>query len=197
MAVGLPRHYRITFGYTPPVRLSGVRPNLFSISIGKVIRAQRTWGLGIRLSGQVGYTEGDLTCTAEEAAAGNDPARNPFGCEKASNDRVEQRYTSLELTTTRYNRRGGFEPHIGLAVNHLDMEFHVNARYLGLIDRTRLLADGFTLSATAGVGRPISERFRFAAQLFYTPLDVVRPPRTSTENDGLFNARAMIAYRVR
>ena len=64
VAVGLPRHYRITFGYTPPVRLSGVKPNLFSISVGKVIRAQRTWGLGIRLSGQVGYTEGDLTCTA-------------------------------------------------------------------------------------------------------------------------------------
>lgn len=197
VAVGLPRHYRITVGYTPPVALSGATPNLVSLSAGKVFRADRTWGLGVQLSGQVGHVDGDFTCTREEAAAGDDLSKNPFGCEQKSDDRVTQNYTSLELVTTRYNRRGRVEPHAGLAVNYLDLEFQVDARYSGLVDRTLLLADGFTVSATAGVGVPISEKLRFGAQLFYTPLDVVRPPSTSTENDGLFNARVILAYRLR
>jgi hypothetical protein len=197
VAVGLPRHYRITLGYTPPVTLSGATPNLVSLSGGKVFRADRTWGLGAQLSGQLGHVEGDFTCTREEAAAGDDLGKNPFGCERESDDRVEHRYVSLELVTTRYNPKGGVEPHAGLAVNYLDMEFQVDARYSGLVDRTLLLADGFTVSATAGVGVPVSDKLRFGAQLFFTPLDVVRPPSTSNENDGLFNARAMLAYRLR
>ena len=42
-----------------------------------------------------------------------------------------------------------------------------------------------------------SEKWRIAGEVFYSWLSVVRPPETTAANDGLFNFRFLVAYRLR
>ena len=89
------------------------------------------------------------------------------------------------------------QPYVGLAFNYLDLEFQVNALYQGLDDRVLQLTDGGTISMTGGVRIIASEKVRFAGEVFYTWLSVLRPPATSSGNDGLLNARFIVTYRLR
>jgi len=48
-----------------------------------------------------------------------------------------------------------------------------------------------------GVSVAAGERLRLAGELFYTPLDVVGRAGKGEESDGLFNAHALLADRLR
>ena len=99
--------------------------------------------------------------------------------------------------------QGRFEPHFALAVNFLETEFQVRARYLTIIDRTLQRADDTTISATAGLSYKAADRWRLVGELFYSPLGDLRRRTTATSNEfrtesqDLFNVRAMITYSVR
>ena len=82
----------------------------------------------------------------------------------------------------------------GLAANYMDMEFQVDALTFGLIDRSLLLADGWTWSLNSGASWSLGGRTSLAVELFYSPLSVLRPPSTSTENDPLLNLRTMLRF---
>ena len=146
----------------------------------------------------MGSIEGDFTCSKDTAAAGADPIRNPFGCEAASRDEYDLQAFGLEASAAwKVGRDGRWEPFLALSYNRMDLEFQVDARYSGLIDRTRLETDGQTVYALAGVGYRASPAWRLAAEVFYSPLDVVRPPDPSTRNDELLNFRATLSYKLR
>ena len=66
-----------------------------------------------------------------------------------------------------------------------------------MIDRTVLLTDGFTVSFTAGLAYVLTDRLSLSGEVFYSPLSVVRPPNASSQNDGLFNVRSLVTYRIR
>ena len=82
LTVGLPADFSLTVAYVPPVRAFGVKSNLLAVALDRPLWRGERWTLGGRLYGQLGTAEGSFTCTAEDAAAGDDPRRNPFGCEK-------------------------------------------------------------------------------------------------------------------
>jgi hypothetical protein len=82
-----------------------------------------------------------------------------------------------------------------VAGNFLDNKMQVRAQTFGNRDRTRLFAQTWTFSATAGAIYPLTERVYLNFSLFYTPLWVKRPPDYDSENDPLFNVRAAISYR--
>lgn len=192
---GLPQSFSLTLGWAPPVDVGGIEPNLFSVAIGRPLIEKETWRLGLRLFGQVGTLEGDITCP-EDVAASNDPAINPFGCLEASNDEVTQDYAGLEVSAA-WQTSPRFEPHVAVALNYLDMENQVDARYLTFLDRSLLRADGYTWSVTAGLTWKVGDKLRLAGEVFYSPLDIVRPPRTSSRNEELLNVRTMLSYRIR
>jgi hypothetical protein len=86
---------------------------------------------------------------------------------------------------------------VGLAINYLDLEFQVDALHSGVHDRTLQITDGATVYLTGGATYAAGERWRFTGELFYSWLSVVRPPQTDSENDGLFNFRFLVSYRIR
>jgi hypothetical protein len=77
----------------------------------------------------------------------------------------------------------------------MDMEFQVDALTYGFVDHTLLLADGWTWSVNGGASWQLSHHLALAGELFYSPLSVVRPPSTESENDDLFNLRSMLRIR--
>jgi len=198
LTFGLPSKLSLTLTYLPPIQAFGVKPHLFGGSIGRPFYEAERWRLGLRAYGQLGTIEGDFTCDDDTVAAGDDPDRNPFQCEAVSEDEYRLRSVGVEWTAAwRSDPSSKLEPYVGLAVNYLDTEFAVNARYAGQIDRTVLLTDGFTISFTGGLGYAISDRFHLSGEVFYSSLSVVRPPQTESQNDGLFNLRSFITYRIR
>jgi len=93
--------------------------------------------------------------------------------------------------------RPRLEPRLAVTVSHHDLELQVRARYSGIVDSSLLSTEGTTLALTAGATWESGSRGRLSVDLFYSPLDVSRPPFTGTENDALFNLRASYGYRLR
>ncbi|QSQ17044.1 hypothetical protein [Myxococcus landrumensis] len=195
-STGLPLGLSLTLAYVPPIRLNGVTANIFSAALGYPYSPIDPLTLGLSVHGQLGSVKGDFVCPLSEVRAGNDPQRNPFNCLSKSHDKVRMNYLGAQLSGA-YDipQARGLKPYATLAFNAMDLEFHVNARYGDVIDFTRLKTDGVTFSGTLGLLFPLTPRLEVNAEVFYSPLRVKRPPSTSTTNDGLFNVRAMAAYR--
>jgi hypothetical protein len=80
----------------------------------------------------------------------------------------------------------------------MDLRFDVNAVYADgrVEDHNVQLTSGSTVSATAGLTFQADERWRLTAELFYSWLQITRPPATASANEGFLNARAFVSYRV-
>ena len=73
----------------------------------------------------------------------------------------------------------------------------VDAVQSGIVDRMLQTIDGYTYSLAVGAQLAVSRRWSLAGEVFYTPLEVVRPARTSSQNDELLHVRLMTRFRVR
>jgi hypothetical protein len=189
--IGLSENYSLFLAYLPPIDIGGIKPNLFAAGIGRPFRVTDSFRVGVRGFGQLGTITGDITCSADEIANGP----NPFQCESPSNDRLDQRLLGLELTGG-YVTGSPFRPYFGVSFNYLDLKFHVDAAYAGIVDQTLQTTHGGTVSLTGGLTYVANEKWRFTGEMFYSWLSVVRPPSTSSVNDGLLNARFLVTYRI-
>ncbi len=198
LQLGLPAGFSATLGYVPPVEINGIEPDLISLAVERALIDKDSWRLGLRLFGQTGSVTGDFTCDRTTVAAGADRARNPFGCEEPSKDEISLDSWGIGLGVTfRAGSSGKLWPYLSASISQLDAEFQVGARYSGLIDRTLLITEGSLFAMTAGLNYQASTKIALGAELFYAPLDVIRPPSQSTQGDDLVNVRALLSYRLR
>ena len=196
-SVGLGKGLALELGYTPPIEVGGAKPNILALALGRPFELSPTWRLGVRGYGQIGNIKADITCSADEAAAGSDLQQNPFQCVEPSKDESKQKVIGLELVAG-YAGDSRFKPYVGLGLNYMDLEFDVNALYAGgLVDDHNVqLTSGTTVSATAGLTFQAGERWRITGELFYSWLSITRPPATTSANEGFFNGRVFVSYRV-
>ena len=197
-SVGLGKRLALELGYTPPIEVGGAKPNILALALGRPFDLSSTWRLGVRGYGQIGKIDGDITCSAAEAAAGDDLQQNPFQCVEPSQDESHQKVIGIELVAG-YDGKSRLKPYVGLGLNYMDLEFDVNAVYAkGQVeDHNVQLTSGTTVSATAGLTFAASKSWRVTAELFYSWLSITRPPSTTSANEGFFNARAFVSYRIR
>jgi hypothetical protein len=201
--VGLGRRISLDLSYTPPIQIEGLRPQLFTAGLERPLFSSGPWVIGARFYGQIGEVEGDITCTAEDAAIAPGEPGNEFGCEEASNDVVSIDYVGFGVTGGYWlNRDRGSAMHCGVFANHMDLIFQVDALTSGIRDRTRLVTDGWTYSITGGWTVALARPTRLSFEAFYSPLAVDRPVfddqgiqvGVDSRNDALFNLRAMLSY---
>jgi hypothetical protein len=189
--IGLSERTSLELAYLPPFEVDGTKPHMFAVAVGRPFDVGETWKVGVRGYGQLGSIEGDITCSAEEL-----DGPNPYDCLAPSNDDLNQRGFGAEITTG-YVSESPLRPYVGVAFNYLDLEFQIDAMHSGVHDRTLQLTDGATVSITGGATYAAGENWRFTGELFYSWLSVVRPPSTASTNDGLFNFRFLVSYRIR
>jgi len=194
LTIGLPAKLSLDIAWVPPVELQGVTSNLFAVGLERPFYTAGPLILGGRIYGQIGTVKGDFTCTEEEATYPPGPPDNIFGCEAPSEDELTLNYVGLAFTGGYRVKKTTF--HWGLAANYMDLEFQVNALTDGIEDRSLLLASGWTWSINGGASWRLSRRFSIAAELFYSPLSVTRPPSTERENDPLINLRTMLRIHL-
>ena len=198
LEIGLPAKLTLAVSWVPPIEINDVKPNLWSVALGRPVAKTARWRFGVRLFGQAGTLSGDFTCPRAEAEAGDDLELNPFECEAASTDEMEIRSGSVEFGGAyKVGDGDAFEPYFGVGGNWLDLEFQVNARYNNIIDHTRLLTDGSTYYATLGFQYLGWKTTKAGVEVFYTLLDVIRPPSTSPDSESLFNVRTFVSFSVK
>ncbi|HVS03327.1 MAG TPA: hypothetical protein VMT16_11205, partial [Thermoanaerobaculia bacterium] len=198
LTVGLPARFAATLGYIPPLEIDGVTPHLVTLALERLLYDGRRWRLGMRLHGQAGRVDGDITCDRDTVAAGEDRDRNPLGCLARSSDRLEVRTAGADATVA-LPLAGAprLEPFLGVGINYFDLELAVDARYGNVIDRTRLVTSGSAWNATLGIAWLATERWVLSGEVFYTPLEVQRRFAAPRRTEELVNARAMLRYRLR
>jgi hypothetical protein len=189
--IGLSRSASLELAYLPPIEVDGTKPHMFAVAVGRPFDVGKSWKVGLRGYGQLGSIQGDITCSAAEIEEGP----NPYDCVAPSEDDLSQRTLGAEITTG-YVSESPLRPYVGLAINYLDLEFQVDALHSGVHDRTLQLTDGATVSLTGGATYAAGDKWRFTGELFYSWLSVVRPPSTESTNDGLFNFRFLVSYRI-
>lgn len=195
VAVGLGRKFTLEAAWIPPVEVKGLTPNIVDVAIERPLAEAGNWTFGGRAYGQYGTLEGDITCTTDDAMIPPGDPGNSFGCQEPSTDQVTLAYAGLAATVGYRipSTRASFV-NFGVYATYMDLVFQVDALTYGLRDRTRQETDGWTVAAVAGFGFAVSERVGLAFEAFYSPLDVIRPPSTEAENDGLFNLRSLLSY---
>jgi len=198
LLIGLPKDFSLTLSWVPPIEAFGVEPHLVAAGVARPIWVTDRWRLGLGFTAQYGTIRADLTCSEEDVAGGDDLRLNPFGCEEPSNDEMKIRTADLELSVTQqFKGAPNFEPYVSVATTFMNLDFQVDARYSGIVDRTLLRTEGWTAQVTAGTRYRASARTHLGVELFYSPLAVVRPPSSTRDTEGLFNVRGYFGFSLR
>lgn len=198
VVVGLPGRFSLIVAADPPIRSFGIKPKLLAVGLERPVYETPGVTVGLRGYGQVGDVEAAFTCPASVLPFAPGSAANSYGCQAESSDTATLRFAGGEVSVG----YGGSQlhrlsPHAAVAVNYLSTQFQVNALTFGYLDHTHLVAHGVTAAISGGVSLPLTGRLQAAADVFYTPLSVQRAAGSPVQNDGLFNVRALIAYRLR
>jgi hypothetical protein len=198
IAIGLPHRFAIELGYVPPIEVDGVEPHFVSLAFDHVFYVGRRWSFGGRLHGQLGEVKGDLTCSEEDASFPIGSPDNLYGCRAPSDDEATLDHVGLRLGLG-YQIRGSGGPTFTFGAGGLyhDLEFQVDAFTFGVHDRSLLLADGYTYAVDAGMAIPVAQRANLGFEVLWSPLEVVRPPKTTAQTDELLHLKALLRYRVR
>ncbi|HVS13161.1 MAG TPA: hypothetical protein VMV46_04510 [Thermoanaerobaculia bacterium] len=204
LGAGLGGRFSLTVGWMPPLEIDGVEADLWSLALERPIFAGRRWSLGWRVFGQTGEARGDLTCTAADAAQPPGSPGNAFGCREPSRDEVTLEHLGVELVAgVTLGER--WRLHFGAGAVEHDLEFQVDALTFDFLDRTLLVTDGSSATATAGATLRLGPKLALAGELFYSPLDRRRrrdqpfedPELVRVIDDELLHLRAMVRYRLR
>ncbi len=205
VTVGLPGSFSLTVAGVPPIKAFGITPRLFALAIGRPLLTRETLNLGARVSMQVGSAKGAFTCPQKVLAFAPLSAGNPYGCRGESTDVAHLRHVTGEINIWRAFSRRQVTPHAGIAVTYMNNVFNVDAPTRGVRfefhDRTELRASGSVMSYTGGLGFALTDRINAAVDLCYTPLGVMRELGTTlstkVSNEGMFNMKGLITYRVK
>jgi hypothetical protein len=196
--IGLPGRFSVIVAGTPPVSMFGLKAGLLALGLERPIVERARWSLGLRGYGQVGSVRGDYTCPASVVAFEPGSAGNTAGCNAPSSDVATLRYVGGEASVAyRPQGSGRFSPHAAIGLSYMDVGFQVDALTFGYADHTSYLSHGTVFSASGGVNYRVSSRFTVGVDAFYAPLEVRRGLGQPVQNDGLFNIRALVVYKLR
>jgi hypothetical protein len=196
--VGLPWRFTIVAAGPAPFQAFGVTPHLFALGLERAILERDKWRIGWRGYGQFGSVEGAFTCPSKALAFPAGSPNNPSACTGESADVITLRYAGTEVQLS--HRMPGMPrltPHVAAGFNVIDGIFQVNAPRKTELDHTKLWTRGTTFSGTAGLSYLLTQRMGLTVDAFYSPLSVQRQFGGPRQNDGLFNVRALLSYRMR
>jgi hypothetical protein len=196
--VGLPWKFTGIAAIAAPVRVWDTTPTLVAFGLERPIVERGQWTIGWRGYGQLGHASSSFTCPQRSLAFAPGSPNNPAGCLTFSDDTASLRYVGTEgQISYRIPRLPKLTAHATAGVNYIQGRFQVDALRNTGPDHTRLWTSGETFSTSAGASYAVTKRAALTVDAFYTPLWVRRDPLGPRTNDGLFNVRAMVSYRLR
>jgi hypothetical protein len=166
----LPLGLALEASWIPPLRVNGVKANLFSLSVEKVFGRLDGLVASVRAHGTFGSIRAPITCDDE---ALRDPTSECFGGTR-SDDRVSPNILGLDLAVGGSLAGGRLRPYGGAGYNRLQPRFQVNfTNRFGQLDNRRVEVNLDCMVVFGGATWAVSERLGLTGELYAVPADAV------------------------
>jgi hypothetical protein len=170
--LGMPLPFGLTLqaSWVPPVRVDGVKANLFGISLEKAFGRLDGLVAAVRAHATFGSVHAPITCDDRALA---DPASECFAGSR-SDDRLSPNIMGVDFAVGGSLMGGRLRPYGGAGYNRLQPRFQVNfTNRFGDHDGRRVEVNLNRLALFGGATWQLAQRLGFSAELYAAPTDAV------------------------
>jgi hypothetical protein len=170
--IGMPLPLGLTLqaSWVPPVRVNGVKANLFGISVEKAFGRLDGLVAAVRVHVTFGSVRAPITCDDD---ALDDAASECFGGTR-SDDRLSPNILGLDFAVGGSLASGRLRPYGGAGYNRLQPRFQVNfTNRFGELDQRRVEVNLNRLVLFGGATWQIAERLGLTGELYAAPSDAI------------------------
>ena len=170
VAARLGAHLQVDASWIPPVRINGVKSNLFGLALGWNSAIGTRLTLGARAHTTLGEVNAPITCPEE---ALQDPTSECFeGTE--SDDSYKPNIFGADVRLGFGSAESRVHPYAGLGYNRLQPRFQVNfTNSVGELDDRKVEVDMNRLAVFGGLTWKLGESLGLAGEVYSTPADAV------------------------
>jgi hypothetical protein len=166
----LPLGLSLQASWVPPVRVNGVKANLFGISVEKAFGRLDGLVAAVRAHATFGSIRAPITCDDESL---QDPISECFRGTR-SDDRVNPNIMGLEFAVGGPVAGGRLRPYGGAGYNRLQPRFQVNfTNQFGQLDNTQVEVNLNRFVVFGGATWQLRERLGLTGELYVAPSDAV------------------------
>jgi hypothetical protein len=166
----LPFGFNLQASWVPPVRVNGVKANLFGISLEKVFGQVDGLVAAVRAHATFGSVHAPITCSDEEL---DDQTTECFRGTR-SDDRLSPNILGLDVAIGGALAGGRVRPYAGAGYNRLQPRFQVNfVDRGGVLDDRRVKVDLDRLVVFGGATWQVGTRLGITGELYAAPADAV------------------------
>jgi hypothetical protein len=160
----------VEVSWDPPIRVKGVKPNLWGFALGRSVPIGASTLFTGRLHALIGSVHGPFTCPESYL---NDPASTCNGG-SVSDDRYSPNIFGAELGLGWALSGGRFRPYIGAGYNILHPRFQVNhTDQTGTLDNQKIEVNLTRLALMGGATLALSPSFGISGEVYSQPSDAV------------------------
>jgi hypothetical protein len=170
--IGLPLPFGLALqaSWIPPVRVAGVKANLFGFSLGKSFGRLDGLVAAIRAHGTFGSIRGPITC---DDAALADPTNECFRGTR-SDDKYSPNIFGADFSLGWTMVGGRLRPYLGGGYNRSEPRFQVNfTNQFGFVDSTRIEVNLDRGVVFGGATWQLADRIGVAGEVYAVPADAV------------------------
>lgn len=168
--VGLPGGLALDLSWIPPVRVNGVKANLFGLALGKAFGLGERVTVGLRAHGTFGEIRAPVTCPEE---ALDDPDSACYGGTE-SDDRYRPNVFGGDVTAAIRLAGGALRPYFGAGYSRLEPRFQVQfTDRAGEFDDRKVIVDLNRGVVFGGLDWAASGRLAVSGEVYAAPADAV------------------------
>jgi len=170
VAARLGEHLQIDASWIPPVRINGVKSNLFGLALGWNSGLGNKLTLGARAHTTLGEVNAPITCPEE---ALDDETSECFGGTE-SDDSYKPNIFGADVRLGLGAVEARVHPYAGLGYTRLQPRFQVNfTNSAGDLDDRKVSVDMNRLAVFGGLTWKLGESLGLAGEVYSTPADAV------------------------
>jgi hypothetical protein len=167
VSIGLPGAFALEASWIPPLRVAGIKANLFGLALGRRFAAGRSLELTIRGHATIGTVRAPITCDDD---ALQDSTSECFGGRR-SDDAYKPNIFGAEVAVTRLSDPR-IRPYLGFGYNVLRPRFQVNfTNSAGDTDNSRVMVNLSRAVAFGGLTWFPRGRIAVSGELYVAPKD--------------------------
>jgi hypothetical protein len=170
--IGMPLPMGLTLqaSWVPPIRVNGVKANLFGFSLEKAFGSLDGLVAAVRAHATLGSVRAPITCADEEL---DDPTTECFRGSR-SDDRLSPNIMGVDVAIGVSLAGGRLRPYGGAGYNRLQPRFQVNfTDQGGVLDDRRVEVDLDRLIVFGGATWELGTRLGITGEVYSAPADAV------------------------
>lgn len=170
LGMPLPLGLTLEASWVPPIRVNGVKANLFGVALEKAFGRVDGLVVAVRAHGTFGTIHAPITCDDD---ALEDPTSECFGGTK-SDDRLSPNIFGVDVAVGGPLASGRLRPYAGAGYNRLQPRFQVNfTNKFGELDDRKVEVNLDRLVVFGGATWQVAERWGVSGEIYAAPADAV------------------------